>query len=510
MFEHGSTIVDTCHDLSLPKHPSLRVLCTTAVIAAMIGAGCFVFQKSEGGGQTDFEGPRKVDPNDVAVPEGYRVEVVATGLTFPTDVTFDASGGIYVTEAGYSYGDYEGTPKLVRINPNGPHQVVATGKHPPWTGVEYHDGGFYVAGGHLGPGRIVRISPQGNIEVLVDGLPSFGDHHTNGPAIGADGWVYFGQGTATNSAVVDTSNFKFGWPKRHPDFHDIPCKDIVLAGKNFKMPNELTKEPDDEVQTGTFVPFGQTVKEGQVIPGELPCSGAVMRVRPDGSNLELVAWGLRNPFGLAFSPGGELYITENQFDVRGERPIFGTGDLLWRVEPGTWYGWPDFWAGRPLTDDGWFEAPGKEQPEFVLAEHPQTPPKPAAIFGVHSSSNGLDFSSSPEFGHVGKAFVAQFGDMASAVGKVLEPVGYKVVIVDADTGVIHDFMVNRGETNGPASWLKTQGLERPVSAAFNPKGDALYVVDFGVMTIRDAKIMPQPGTGVLWRVVVDQNAQGGQ
>ena len=137
---------------------------------------------------------------------------------------------------------------------------------------------------------------------------------------------------------------------------------------------------------------------------------------------------------------------------------------------------------------------------MVLAEHPGTPPKPAARFAVHSSSNGVDFSRSADFGHVGQGFVAQFGDMAPNVGKVLDPVGYKVVRVDPDTGVIHDFAINVGETNGPASWLETGGLERPVNVRFGPDGTSLYVVDFGVMTTRDGQVRPRKGTGVIWKI----------
>ena len=51
---------------------------------------------------TDFEPPRRFEPVDVALPEGYRIELVAEGLTFPTGVTFDDHGSVYVVEAGYS------------------------------------------------------------------------------------------------------------------------------------------------------------------------------------------------------------------------------------------------------------------------------------------------------------------------------------------------------------------------------------------------------------------------
>ena len=80
------------------------------------------------------------------------------------------------------------------------------------------------------------------------------------------------------------------------------------------------------------------------------------------------------------------------------------------------------------------------------------------------------------------------------------PVGYKVVRVDVGSGVIEDFAANRGATNGPASRLGTGGLERPIAARFDPTGTALYVVDFGVLTMTSKGSTPHPGTGVLWRI----------
>ena len=217
----------------------------------------------------------------------------------------------------------------------------------------------------------------------------------------------------------------------------------------------------------------------------------------------MYAWGFRNPFGLAFSPDGKLFATENGYDERGSRPVWGAGDVLWQVNKGHWYGWPDFSAGQPLTDDQ-YKPPGDPELQFLLAQHPGTPPYPVAIFGVHSSSNGLDFSRSDAFGYKGEAFVAQFGDQAPAVGKLLSPVGYKIVRVDVrrgmQRGIIEDFAVNRGYDNGPASLRGTGGLERPVAVRFDPAGTALYVVDFGIMTVDGKGTHPVKGTGVLWRI----------
>ena len=464
-------------------------------------SACYSLRASAGGGQTAFHPPRPIQAADVAVPAGYRIEPVATGLTFPTGVAFDDLGRVYVVESGYSYGEAWTTPRLLRLTPDGQPAVIATGgRNGPWNGVTFHQGAFYVAeGGELEGGRILRIDLQGTITPIVEGLPSFGDHHTDGPVIGPDGFVYFGQGTATNSAVVGEDNAKFGWLARQPTFHDAPCRDITLAGQNFESANPLPSAAQARVTTGAFAAFGTPTPQGQVIQGRIPCNGAILRVALSGGALELVAWGFRNPFGLAFAPDGRLYVAENGYDERGSRPVWGAADHLWVVTPGTWYGWPDFSGNLPLTRED-FKPPGKPALSFLLAAHPNPPPKPVAVFGVHSSSNGFDFSRNPAFGHVGKAFVAQFGDMAPSVGKILRPVGFKVVRVDVTNGVIEDFAVNKGRTNGPASWVGSGGLERPVAARFDPGGTALYVVDFGVMTVSSQGPSPQAGTGVLWRI----------
>jgi len=64
--------------------PSARLL--LAACALLLIPGCFLRFAGGGGGSTDFKPPRRVESANVAVPEGYRVEVVATGLTYPTGV----------------------------------------------------------------------------------------------------------------------------------------------------------------------------------------------------------------------------------------------------------------------------------------------------------------------------------------------------------------------------------------------------------------------------------------
>jgi glucose/arabinose dehydrogenase len=248
------------------------------------------------------------------------------------------------------------------------------------------------------------------------------------------------------------------------------------------------------------MPFGTASRPGQVVKGQARCTGAILRVRTSGGEPELVAWGMRNPFGLSFDRDGQLYVTDNGYDVRGSRGVFGAPDLLWRVSTGGWYGWPDFVGGRPV-DDEFFQPPDRPRPQRMLQQAPGVPPKPVARLAVHSSSNGLDVSRSEAFGFVGQLFVAQFGDQAPAVGKVWAPVGFKVIAVDPRSGEISDFAMNQGKDSGPASRLGRPGLERPVAVRFSPDGRALYVVDFGVLRMDESgKSHAQPATGTLWKI----------
>lgn len=481
--------------------PSFFYSLVFLLVLSAVLTSCYSIRPSRGGAQISDKKERKINPEDIALPAGYKIEVVAKDLSFPTSVTFDEQNDLYYIEAGYSYGEVWKEPALVKISKDGSRSVIAKGAvNGPWTGVVYHDGFFYIAeGGEKEGGKILKISRAGEITALIEGLPSIGDHHTNGPAI-HDGFIYFGQGTATNSAVVGEDNMDFGWLKRQPSFHDIPCEDVVLEGNNYSTDHVLTETAGDKAVTGAFVPFNTTVTPGQVIKGTVPCNGAVMRIPLTGGSPELVAWGFRNPFGLSFSPEGELFLTENGFDDRGSRPVWGAGDVFWKVEKGRWYGWPDYSAGKSIITDEEFKVPGREFVKPVLGKTPGEVPKPVSILGVHASANGFDFCRNESFGHKGEAFIAEFGDMAPSVGKVLAPVGFRVIRVNPFDGRIEDFAANKGKKNGPATWLGKGGLERPVSARFDKTGQALYIVDFGILRVTDKGPEPMDNTGVIWKI----------
>src|SRR5207248_1469433 len=169
-----------------------------------------------------------------------------------------------IVESGYAYGEVWTKPRLLRVEADGRLTEIASGgRNGPWTGVAFREGNFYVAeGGELEGGRILRITPEGGVTALVSNLPSFGDHHTDGPVFGPDGMLYFGQGTASNSGIVGEDSAKFGWLKRHPEFHDIPGQDIQLTGHNVTTKDVIGH--GGKRTTGAFLPFGTPSTPGQI------------------------------------------------------------------------------------------------------------------------------------------------------------------------------------------------------------------------------------------------------
>ena len=510
------------------------------------------------------------DVPGVLIEQGYNLRLVVDGLNYPSNVAFGSgadAGRAWVTESGYAAPNVPPSVTEVTLPASGmgtktilltPGMLPLGRLAPPFTDVTWRGGMLYLGHRQSGAngwtvGAYSRFSPSdpvGTFETLVTNLPSVGDHQNNTVVFGADGRAYFGQGSATNSGVVGTDNVA-RWAERAPGFREIPPVDVVLNGAEFtaRAPNALDPEGDDV--TAPFRPYGSgAIDAGFVVPGATPAApqdgivagtGAVYSFDPDAadptSTLRLEAWGLRNPFGLAFSASDptRLFVSNNGSDIRGQagnpndpfnpatyvirgtRPVAQEYDDLFVLTVGgevEFFGWPEFFhdpeTGQPLlASDPIFcaspaltdaDCPG---PIFDEAFRNSLTVRPAlAEVGLYVSVTGFEPSTSAAFGYVGSLFTTESGSFSPQTG-AFEFTGYKVSRIDPVTGAETDFVVNVGST--PEALFARGTLNKPVSAAF--LGDRLVIVDLGAA--EPGINIFESGTGKVW-VVEKPEHDGGR
>ncbi len=473
----------------------------------------------------------------IEVPEGFEVEKVVGGLNFPTSITWDDEGRMYVAEAGAGLTPERLAPiRIVQVLEDGQTMEVAELTNQvglALVGMTWHDGAFYVT--HRADdrsGAVSRVTLDGNVTQILSGImASQAEHQVNDITVGPDGRLYIGSGQAGNSAVMGPD--VAGPLMLNPNAHAVPCQDIVLRGRNFLGPDFRTEEEGDSVLTGAFVPFGESTQPGQVIEGSNKCGGAILAFNPDNAEgtVEPFASGFRQPIGLAFNEAGELFVGENGADIRGLRPINEQVDATLRVQEGAWHGWPDFSSAREPFTDATFEAPDSLQApvfqgteerlgrtlDFVIDHEASglTPPSQNAVIGRHpvnSSPSLLDVAPASWGDMAGDIFVAEWGDLAPATNPLREtPSGFRVARVDPENPGQAEAFVQNGQP-GPASrqGAQGQGIERPFDVQFGPDG-AMYIVDYGVVDVIPGQMPPydqQAGTGIVWKVTPTDTGAG--
>ena len=130
--------------------------------------------------------------------------------------------------------------------------------------------------------------------------------------------------------------------------------------------------------------FMVKTKEGKVL--HRPGSGAVFRCEPDGSNLEVFAWSLRNPQELAFDKYGNLWTGDNNSDAGDEARLVYVvegGESGWHMSYQTLTG--DYSRGPWHMEKIWHtqESGGEDQPAWTL------PP----IAHLFSGPSGMTYNS---------------------------------------------------------------------------------------------------------------------
>jgi glucose/arabinose dehydrogenase len=416
--------------------------------------------------------------------QGLGWELVSDGWNFPTSVALADDATIYLAESGLAFSGAPPVGRIWRIGPDGHCFLLAEGLRAPVNGLHLHGDALYVSeGGH--PGRISRLGLDDSRTTLLDDLPGPGNYHTNMAVVGPDDRLYFSQGSLTNLGIVGLDAYAIGWLKRLPHGHDVPGHPVTLAGTNVTTPEPTSEDPDARATTGGFSPFGTPTEPGQRVPAGLPATAAVMRCELDGSNLELVAWGVRNAYGLGFLPDGRLIAIDQGADDRGSRAVGHAPDLLFEVKPGRWYGWPDFIGGVPVTDERFLPERG-EPPTILLTDHDQLPPPEKALLEFPPHAAAVKFDVVPPAGaHAGDLYVALFGDEVPMTAPNGPLVGRRIARVDSRTWTLHPL------APGPS--------RRPIDVQIDAASGWVYVLDFGQFEMTDTGVDADAGSGALWR-----------
>jgi glucose/arabinose dehydrogenase len=189
---------------------------------------------------------------------------------------------------------------------------------------------------------------------------------------------------------------------------------------------------------------------------EDPLRATIVRYRPDGSELQIHATGLRNSVGFDWRPAtDELFATDNGRDLLGDD--FPPCELN-RIVAGGFYGWP-FANGAKRID-----------PDLGAGHEADVARSIAPVHGFvgHTAPLGMTFYRGDAFParYRGAAFVAQHGSWNRT-----RKSGYRVVALhwDADDNI--------EESDFVLGWeLDEQVIGRPVDLAEGPDG-ALYVSD---------------------------------
>lgn len=388
--------------------------------------------------------PRPANWGDArpTVPQGYRIEAIATDLRIPRQTLVLPNGDILVTEG-------TGGQDAPRLNPKA-----------------------FIAGVIKGMGK--TAVQGGNRLTLLRDADGDGTYEQRG--IFADN-LNGPYGLALVNGAIYVANqdqlVRFDYQDGQTQANGPPVVVTELPSMiNHHWTKAMTASADGRFlyvgigSNSNIAERGMAVEEDRAM---------VWQIDPQTGMHRQFATGLRNPTALAIQPGtGQLWAVVNERDEIGPNLV---PDYLTSVREGGFYGWPYSYWGQTVD----------------LRAQPQDPGKVAAAItpdyalGAHVAALGLAFSMpvmGAEFAE--GVFVGQHGSWNRNV-----PVGYKVVFVPFRDGrpagdpidFVSGFLTADGNTRG-----------RPVGVTVDPRGALIVADDLSNTVWRVTPSQPPPGT----------------
>jgi len=223
------------------------------------------------------------------------------------------------------------------------------------------------------------------------------------------------------------------------------------------------KFPSDPSHGWKFIRFGPDKK--LYVPVGAPCNvcertderyATIMRMNPDGNELEVFARGVRNSVGFDWQPStGELWFTDNGRDMLGDD--LPSDELNHAPRQGLHFGFP-YCHGGDIPD-----------PQFGAGHPCSSYTPPAAKLGAHVASLGMRFYTGTMFPpqYRGQVFIAEHGSWNRST-----PIGYRIALVTIGPKqeIVRIAVFAEGWLTGRSAW------GRPVDVLVMPDG-ALLVSD---------------------------------
>ncbi|MHB1937947.1 MAG: PQQ-dependent sugar dehydrogenase [Acidobacteriaceae bacterium] len=366
--------------------------------------------KSAGNGPTIVPRPENVWPQ---APKGFKVEQYATGLDNPRLIRTAPNGDIFVAETSkgqimiFRGMTADGKPKTTSIYASGLNRPFGIAFYPPGPNPTWL---------YIGDTNAVVRFPYKNGDLTatgpaqhLDDLPSGGGHSTRDIRFSPNGGTMFVS---------------------------------VGSGSNVNDPDTHPEEKD---------------------------RADILAYNPDGSDMRIYAYGIRNPVGLAIDPKtGQLWCSVNERDALGDNLV---PDYITHVQKGGFYGWP------------WWYIGGHQDPR-LKGKHPELKNKaivPDVLLQPHNASLEMTFYEGKQFPkqYDGDIFAAEHGSWNRAVRAGYEVIRVPLRQTGHATGEYEDFLTGFVLPDGNA-W------GRPVGVTVAPDGSLLVTDD---------------GSNSIWRVV---------
>jgi glucose/arabinose dehydrogenase len=340
--------------------------------------------------------PRPADAWPKA-PEGFKVELYATGLSYPRLIRRAPNGDLFLADAANHSQNNSGTIKILRgITKEGKPEKTST----------------FTAGLNT-PFGIAFYPPGPNPQ-----------------------WVYIG-----NTASV------IRLPYRNGDLEATGPAETIIP----ELPNSghATRDLAFSLDGGRlFVAVGSrsNVDDADTHPAETRRAN-ILEYTPAGQFVKIYASGIRNPVGIAVNPlTGELWCSVNERDELGDNLV---PDYITHVQEGGFYGWPWFYTGG--NQDPRHEGKHPELKGRVIV--------PDVLLQPHSASLEMAFYGGKQFPqeYQGDIFAAEHGSWNKAVPAGYEVVRVPLTKGHA-TGEYEDFLTGFLVGNS-AAWGRPVGVE---------------------------------------------------